>query len=137
MLTASCTLVSSCAQHNSVATSITASATARDASHMHHRHKQMAVPDLSTYHLALLDNEPSQGCLDPGTCCCIYCNNCRQQYPSSHGPIGQSYGYGNANVLCEVQHAATIVHDNTTAVHNYSCNNIVALMQLISSTLNQ
>ena len=76
MSTASCTLVSCCAKHSGVATSTTASAAARDISYMHHEHKQTAVPDSSTFHLALLDNEPLQGCLDPGTStastCCIY-----------------------------------------------------------------
>lgn len=43
-----------------------------------------------------------------------------QQSPASHGPTGQSYEYGNDNVLCEVQHVAIIVHDNITAVYNCS-----------------
>lgn len=42
---------------------------------------QMAVPDLGTFHHALLDHGPLHGCLDAGTYCCIYRSNCREAKP--------------------------------------------------------
>ena len=42
-----------CAQHSGLASGTMFSATARHLSYRHHRHKQMAVPDLSTLHCGL------------------------------------------------------------------------------------